>query len=155
MNFRPATMSDLETIIEWIPDADSCLRWAGPKVQFPLTLKQLAQAIEFDTVRSYTLEDTDATLAFGQIRVFADTRGHLSRIIVNPATRGRGIGRLFGEHLINEAKKLNFRPITLHVVTDNAIAIHVYEKLGFMIPNPQPEGIRDGIFYMELAGSAT
>ena len=47
MNFRPAIKTDLKTVMTWIPDAESCLIWAGPSVKFPLELEQLYQAIEF------------------------------------------------------------------------------------------------------------
>jgi hypothetical protein len=48
MIFRPATKADLKIVMTWIPDADSCLGWAGSKVRFPLELEQLCQDIEFE-----------------------------------------------------------------------------------------------------------
>jgi ribosomal-protein-alanine N-acetyltransferase len=150
MNFRPSTKSDLVTLMTWVSDAASCLTWAGPKVRFPLKFEQLYQAIEFETTRSYSLFDETALLAWGQIRMFDNSRGHLSRIIVNPSRRGTGVGRTFCGQLIKEARKLNCRTISLHVVKENDIAIHLYHKLGFFIPSPQPDNIRQGIYYMEL-----
>jgi len=150
MNLRPARASDLQTIMTWIPDARSCQTWAGPKVKFPLGLDQLSQALEFEQTRNYSLDDETELLAFGQIRMFKNQRGHLSRIVVNPASRGKGIGRIFVQELINEARKLNCQTISLHVAKDNAVAIHLYEQLGFVIPAHQPDNLREGIFYMQL-----
>ncbi len=151
MNFRPAIKADLKTVMTWIPDAESCLVWAGPKVRFPLELEQLYQNIEFEKTLTYSLYDDEKLLALGQIRMFENNRGHLSRIVVNPSSRGQGIGRIFGEELINEAKKLNCQTISLHVVKDNLTAISLYKKLGFIIPSKQPDNIREDIYYMELA----
>ncbi|MFH1699679.1 MAG: GNAT family N-acetyltransferase [Candidatus Zixiibacteriota bacterium] len=149
MNFRPATKNDLKTVMSWIPDAETCLIWAGPKIKFPLKLKQLHQAIEFEKTHTYSFDDENKLLAFGQIRIFENNRGHLSRIIVNPASRGQGIGRLFCKKLINEAKILKCQIISLNVVKDNSIAKSLYKKLGFIIPSKRPAEIRENIIYME------
>jgi hypothetical protein len=52
MKFQLATKNDLETVIDWIPDAKSCMVWAGPKVIFPIELEQLCDALEFDRNQS-------------------------------------------------------------------------------------------------------
>lgn len=136
----------------WIPDAESCLVWAGPKVRFPLELEQLYQAIEFEKTRTYSLYDNREILALGQIRLFESDRGHLSRIVVKPSSRGKGIGRIFCQELINEARKLNCQTISLNVVKENSIAISLYTKLGFIVPSKQPDDvrIRKNIVRMEL-----
>lgn len=154
MQFRRATTSDIETVITWIPDAQACLVWAGPRVAFPLSLAQLCEAIEFDQTRTYALSDENCLLALGQIRLFdkitGRSRGHLSRIIVNPSHRRQGIGQTFVERLITEARRLHCQPITLHVVVDNSEAIRLYERVGFVTPAIQPIDLRPGIAYMEL-----
>ncbi len=95
MNFRPAIRTDLKTVMTWIPDAESCLIWAGPRVKFPLELEQLYRDIEFEKTLTYSLYDEKELLALGQIRMFENNRGHLSRIVVNPSSHGKGIGRIF------------------------------------------------------------
>ena len=156
MNFRRANEADIETIIAWIPDAQSCLVWAGPRVRFPLEPEQLLQDLEFDRTRCYVLTGDDRVLAFGQVRMFDEgNRGHLSRIVVNPRSRGKGVGRSFVMELIKEAYRLHCRTISLHVVKENAIAIGLYHKLGFIIPDKQPDNLRAGIYYMRLAGHST
>lgn len=156
MDFRPAQRHDLAAVIPWIPDAQSCLVWAGPRVRFPLELEQLLQDLEFDRTRCYVLTDDDQVLAFGQIRMFDDgRRGHLSRIVVNPRLRGQGIGQTFVSELIRETRRLHCQTTSLHVVKENAIAISLYKKLGFVIPDPQPDTLREGIYYMQLAKPST
>ena len=150
MKFQQATKDDLETVINWIPDAMSCMVWAGPKVIFPIELEQLWDALEFDKNHTYSLSDETNLLALGQIRMFENIRGHLSRIIVNPEYRGKGIGKIFCLELINKAKKLNCKTISLNVDKENEIARNLYNKLGFVVPSILPQKIRDDIIYMEL-----
>ena len=150
MDFRRATRADIATVITWVPDAESCERWAGPQVKFPLELDQVCEDIELDNIPTYVLDDEGAVLALGQVRMFEGGRGHLSRIIVRPESRGRGIGERFCRELIAEARRQGYTKITLHVIKENAVAIRLYERLGFVIPSEQPSGIRAGIYYMEL-----
>jgi len=150
MKFQLATKNDLETVIEWIPDARSCMVWAGPKVIFPIVFEQLCDALEFDRNHTYSISDETVLLALGQIRMFENKRGHLSRIIVNPESRGKGIGRSFGLELINKARKLKCKTISLNVDKDNEVAKSLYKKLGFIVPYIQPDDIRDEIIYMEF-----
>jgi ribosomal protein S18 acetylase RimI-like enzyme len=150
MKFQQATKNDLETVIKWIPDARSCMFWAGPKVIFPIELEQLCDALEFDKNHTYSLSDETILLALGQIRMFKNKRGHLSRIIVNPESRGKGIGRIFCLELINKARKLNCKTISLNVNNDNEVAIRLYKKLGFFVPTKKPDGLRKDVIYMEL-----
>ena len=150
MNFQPTTKNDLKTVIGWIPDARTCSLWAGPKVIFPLKLEQLCDVIEFDTIYNYSLIDENVLLAFGQIRMFENKRGHLSRIIVNPGYREKGIGEIFCSGLINKAKQLKCKTISLNVDKENEVAKSLYKKLGFIVPPIQPDSLRETVVYMEL-----
>ena len=42
-----------------------------------------------------------------------------------------GLGTALLDHLINLAKRQNLHRIGLHVIADNKIAVHLYEKFGF------------------------
>ena len=150
MKLRQATKSDLETVIKWIPDARSCMLWAGPKVMFPIELGQLYDALEFNRNHTYSLSDEKYLLGLGQVRMFENKRGHLSRIIVNPESRGKGIGRIFCAELINKAKQLECKTISLNVNKDNKIAQRLYKKLGFIVPTKKSEDLREDVIYLEL-----
>jgi ribosomal protein S18 acetylase RimI-like enzyme len=150
MKFQPGTRNDLETVINWIPDANSCSVWAGPRVKFPIKLDQLIEAIEFDKTHTYSLSDENNLLALGQIRIFENKRGHLSRIIVNPEYRGKGIGRIICREIIDKAKQLNCKTISLNVNKENQAARNLYRKLGFIVPAKQTDDLREDVIYMEL-----
>ena len=71
----------------------------------------------------YDARDPDYTIP-GQ-------RVYISRVRVQPERRGQGIGTAMTQFLCNEARRQGFSEISLGVNKDNAVALHVYEKLGF------------------------
>ena len=150
MKFQLAVKNDLMTVMTWIQDAAGCIIWAGPKVKFPPEIEQLYQALEFDKHHTYSLYDDKDLLALGQIRLSENNRRHLSRVIVNPLLRGKGIGRVFCKELIQEAKKFDCQSISLNVIKDNHIAIALYEKLGFITCSKRINDNRENVVYMEL-----
>lgn len=60
-----------------------------------------------------------------------DKRVYLSRLIVKAEYRNRGIGNIILDYLIDYAKHLGYKEISLGVDIDNLNAKHLYEKKGF------------------------
>lgn len=58
-------------------------------------------------------------------------RIYLSRMIVKPDCRNRGIGGIILDFLIEEAKQLGYKEMSLGVDKANVGARHLYEKKGF------------------------
>ncbi len=133
VSLRPPVPSDYEAIASWIPDAGSCLRWAGPRVPFPFSAPELPQLLAVEDSESHCLSDGGSLpLGFGQLwlRDGADIR--LMRIIVSPAARGRGFGRELCRQLISRAVDVIGAPaVTLMVYRDNRVALGLYQSLGF------------------------
>jgi len=130
---RPAQPGDYEAIAAWVLDADSCLRWAGPQVRFPFSAAQLPTALALTGAASYCLaEGAGAVVGFGQYWVRTPGSVHLGRVIVAPAARGRGYGRLLCRLLMAQAvSATGASAITLRVYRDNVVALRVYASLGF------------------------
>ena len=71
-------------------------------------------------------------------RLSEKNRIHLARIIVAPNQRGRGLGDRLCRLLIGEGlKRFGKVDFTLNVYSENAIAVKLYQKLGFK-PKPVP-----------------
>ncbi|QDL54949.1 GNAT family N-acetyltransferase [Rhodoferax aquaticus] len=134
LSLRPPCPSDYITLATWIPDAASCLRWAGPKVSFPFEADRLAELLYVDQSVSYCLAHSDdVPLAFAQHWVIAPGAVHLGRILVDPHRRGQGLGRMLCTQLIAAAlAHTQANSATLRVYADNLGAQQLYQSLGFV-----------------------
>ncbi len=61
----------------------------------------------------------------------ADGEGLLVAMWVDPAFRGRGVGDVLIDQVVEEARAQGIRRLLLDVVTDNEPAIRLYERMGF------------------------
>lgn len=63
--------------------------------------------------------------------------------MVDPGCQGRGIGRLMGEHAVQEAQRLGFTAMQFNlVVSTNQGAVVLWQKLGFHIVCTLPGAFR-------------
>ncbi|SPE29111.1 putative acetyltransferase [Burkholderiales bacterium] len=138
--------ADYEAILAWVPDADSCLRWAGPNVPFPFSAAQLPGLLQVAGAHSYCLADGAVSpVAFGQHWVRGPGSVHLGRVIVAPDFRGRGYGRLLCRLLMAQAVRTSgAAAITLRVYRDNIVALSLYSSLGFA--GVEAESSRQALF---------
>src|SRR5437763_814525 len=91
---------------------------------------------------TYIAEDDGAIL--GAYILKANHPGRASHVanasyIVDTAARGKGVGRLLGEHSITEAKAAGFLAMQFNiVVSSNKPAVELWKKLGFSIIGTTP-----------------
>lgn len=83
---------------------------------------------------------SDKVVAFGGFWIAKDT-AHITNIAVHPDSRGKGIGGLILEDIINCIKGLSINSITLEVRKSNIRATKLYTKYGF-----HEIGIRKGYY---------
>jgi len=63
--------------------------------------------------------------------------------MVAPEARGLGVGRVMGEHALNEARQLGFRAMQFNfVISTNESAVHLWQELGFKIVGTLPGAFR-------------
>jgi L-amino acid N-acyltransferase YncA len=63
--------------------------------------------------------------------------------LVNPGDHGKGIGRALVEHSLSEASRAGFMAMQFnYVVSTNAAAVALYQKLGFEIVGTLPQAFR-------------
>lgn len=67
--------------------------------------------------------------------------GNINNVVVSSEFRGQGIAKQMLKELLNKSKKIGMEEFTLEVRVSNEVAIHIYEKLGFV-----SEGIRPGFY---------
>ncbi len=66
------------------------------------------------------------------LRHFADDAGELKRLYVIPSARGRGIGRMLAEAIVQEAKKLGYKRLLLDTLPSMKTAQSLCVSLGFI-----------------------
>jgi ribosomal protein S18 acetylase RimI-like enzyme len=155
MMARPATLADLEIVAPWITSARECELWAGWRVRFPIDCETLPAAIQFNDAVALSLVDGGRLVAFGQLIAKASRRGHLARLIVSPALRGKGFGEALVHALLERARGEGCERISLNVDRSNLPAGRLYSKLGFRdAERPADEPDSPGARYMERRSAA-
>lgn len=90
---------------------------------------------------------TDAGIA-GMYKMGANYPGLGSHVasatyVVNPASQGKGIGRVLVTHSLAQAQTAGFMAMQFnYVVSTNAPAVELYKKLGFYIAGTLPKAFR-------------
>jgi RimJ/RimL family protein N-acetyltransferase len=135
LHLRSPVAGDYHTLASWIPDAQTCARWAGPRLAYPFAADALPQLLDLPgtEVASFCLSSIGSDmLGFCQFWQPAAGTIHLGRIIVSPAMRGQGLGKALCALLVRQAHQLSgIQKITLRVYRDNPAAQQVYTALGF------------------------
>ena len=63
--------------------------------------------------------------------------------MVNPSAQGRGIGRLLGQHCLEEARRQGYEAMQFNfVVSTNTPGVALWKKLGFEIVGTLPKAFR-------------
>ena len=149
MTLRHVRDTDFQQIATWINDSKACKRWAGPTVEFPFVHTDLGQIVDKAGAVGLALtSEEDQLYGFAQYWPRDALRTHLGRIIVNPAHRGLGIGKVLCQLLIDATLDATTTPIiSLRVYRDNHAALHLYEQLGF---EAREDDSNDEILAMEM-----
>ncbi len=88
----------------------------------------------FDLVPAHSLVAVEAGVAVGLANLGRrGERTWVGGVGVIPARRGAGIGEQLMRGLFGQARDLGSRQMVLEVITENAPAISLYEKLGFEV----------------------
>lgn len=130
----PAELHDADTAASWVHSRDEVTRFGGPSLPYPLTGADLL-ATSRDGWTVLALRDAaGATLATGSYRPGGEATRHLGRLLVEPARRGQGLGRVLAQALVADALTLpGIDVVSLNVYEDNVPALRLYESMGFAV----------------------
>ena len=147
---RAAAPADVDAMMLWFGGKADVVIWGGPSFRYPFTRRSFRKDIYWGRMASYSLFDPGGRFtAFGQLYVRSG-RINLARLVVDPALRGRGIGKRLVELLMRAgAARFPCEEFSLFVFRDNVRAWRCYEAMGFVIddyPHDMPHA--DVCYYL-------
>ncbi|MBT8093787.1 MAG: GNAT family N-acetyltransferase [Gammaproteobacteria bacterium] len=134
----------------WFPDSPAVDIWSGPGFRYPFTRESFIEDLRFAAVDSYALRNADNTLAaFGQSYERYE-RGHLARLVTNPALRRQGAGRQLIEMIIAALEqRRGYEEYSLFVYRHNEPALRCYLSLGFVVTDyPEDAPMADKCYFL-------
>ena len=87
-------------------------------------------------------EETSKVVAFGGLWKVLD-EAHITNIAVHPEYRGKKLGNMIVEALIEKAREIDIAEMTLEVRASNETAKNLYAKYGFKIAGIRKEYYQD------------
>lgn len=132
VELRAATKDQLLEMMAWFPDRASCEDWGGPKFRFPFTEASFLKNAHWGKMASYSLIAEDgALLGFGQYYLRVG-RCQLARLVIAPAHRGRGLGKVLIARLMEiGCADMGVDECSLFVMEHNEPAVRCYRGMGF------------------------
>ncbi len=154
---RPFEEHDFATLISWVPTADALRQWCAAFFTHPLDadqLKRYRESAKTPNMREiFTVTRADRAVAHVELSmIWPHLSCRLSRVIVAPSERGRGVGgavvRLaaahgFARHQVDR--------IDLGVSAGNQAAIRCYRREGFRPVGTWPRAIAVGAETIDVA----
>jgi ribosomal protein S18 acetylase RimI-like enzyme len=139
MRLTPFDPAHAATVAAWAGSAAEVLAWCSHP-RSPVPPEVVAGWGGQDGVRAFSLRDDDgAPVAYGEVWTDDDeAETELARLIVDPARRGRGVGRELVARLTERARR-TYPAVFMRVRPDNAPALRCYAAAGYVRVPPADE----------------
>ena len=126
---RPPHPEQYRTVCSWA----IAEQWPGLVKGSLLSYDEFPQILGLPGHLSFELgEEGSPAIGFGQVWVATIGTVNLVRILIDPALRGKGLGKQLSSLLLAEALRLpNVQQVKLRVRRDNLPAVAVYRSIGF------------------------
>lgn len=131
------------TVASWIDNADQLFDWAGARFRYPLEERDLAEHAatasgphSTTSIFSAVSEDEERVVGHAELTAIDPVHGTtvMRRVIVDPAMRRRGIGRMLVSGVLDVAfGELGLHRVELRSFDTNLAAIALYRALGFTV----------------------
>ena len=132
MRLRPATADDVATVVGWIDSEAAMVQWSGPGFAWPLTTDQVLARQEDPGAVLLVAEDAaGAVQALARVTERPERAARIGWVIVDPARRGSGIGRVFLPAIIDACFATGAERLNLGVLRHNTAARRLYHRNGF------------------------
>lgn len=101
--------------------------------------------------RLYIVQDDDKIAGCIALREFKTGISEMKRLYVKPEFRGKGIGNIMVEKVIQDAIEIGYKKMLLDTIGDKmSSAIKIYKSFGFKEIPAYYKNPEKGVVYMEL-----
>ncbi|AYG05139.1 GNAT family N-acetyltransferase [Gryllotalpicola protaetiae] len=117
-------------VVCWIPDAAALYLFGGPAPRWPFDVAQLSASESRAGHTAWVLVEDDVLVGQFELTVTGDD-AWLSRVILDPAQRGRDLAHVLVASALDQARAQGASRVGLHVIVGNHPAIRSYAAAGF------------------------
>jgi RimJ/RimL family protein N-acetyltransferase len=136
---EPFDRADAATVLSWAGTLGEREAWASITDDEP-GVEIFERWHADDGVHPFGFFEGDRLVGYGEVWEDRDEQeAELARLIVDPAERGRGVGRGLARSLADRARALGYDEVWVRVVPENAAAIRAYSAAGFVRTTPEEE----------------
>ncbi|MCH8506750.1 MAG: GNAT family N-acetyltransferase [Ectothiorhodospiraceae bacterium] len=131
LQHRPAEQRDLEVICTF-PRSEAELFYFYPKARYPLTLRQLEEAVE-QRVNSTVVEQDGDVVGFANFYRWDGGVCCIGNVVVAPQARGQGVARYLVRTMLSLARsEHNAAEVRISCFNSNTPGLLLYAGLGFV-----------------------
>jgi putative acetyltransferase len=94
--------------------------------------------------------ENDKSIGCVGLRKFAEDVCEMKRLYLRKEARGKGIGRVLANIIIEKARELGYKKMQLDTIETMKEAIALYKSMGFKEIKPYRYNPLDSVLYMEL-----
>jgi GNAT superfamily N-acetyltransferase len=134
LQLRTADAADIETLINWFPDAAAVRDWAGPGLDWPLDRTAVTAHRADLAVHSWAAcrpSDPQRLVGYIELVQFSADAGRLDRVVIAPDERGKRLGAHLVTLALDEARRIGLNTVDLLVFAENHPARRTYNAVGF------------------------
>lgn len=146
IKIRPANLEDFEVIYEAFTHVLEEGKTYSYTLEEMTPERALAYWISAPGTHGFVAEHKGEIAGFFAVRPNRTGRAkHVANasFIVHHGHRKKGIGRKMGKHALKVARKLGYKAIQYNfVVSTNAVAVNLWQSLGYAIVGTLPKGYR-------------
>lgn len=143
-HLREATPQDVRLIERWLENPGDCRMAIG---HTPLAGRDFLEWLEAKDQQCWILDGPEGPVGYGEMWVDADARDlELAHLVISPAHRNRGLGRVLTQLLFDRGKPYGFPSVFMRIYPGNEPALKCYATAGFtrvadLTPDMGPEWV--------------